>query len=196
MVILSGCAFNFCSEAVYGTIKPVPGNVLVNSDGTMAAKAGTAAGLPGTSFVLRPLPQTFQSIYKINGTNIKGIFLRVAARLVTENPAKRDQRGQAKYYLGVGANVQKKDGTTPWLAASRFKKLTTAYQTFNMVTLNIAQVENIGLPETVSHAGGGGLPTCLHFWHQNHRGHSFSQGASHGEQATYTCQCSHLLCVP
>ncbi len=121
----------------------------LNADGTQAAKAGSAAGLLGTNLLLKPSPLALQAVYKINGEDIRAVYLAVAARLVTDDPAKPDQRAQAKYYVGVGVEANFKNGKSTWIGASRFKKVAQTYQTFNFLSLNVADAQFAGLPETV-----------------------------------------------
>ncbi|MCU0513783.1 MAG: hypothetical protein MUE40_14590 [Anaerolineae bacterium] len=82
----------------------------------------------------------------IDPTDIAGIFTTVQARLIVDDPARPDDREQARYVLSVGGDYWRSlaaewsaDWTTVGDAAiGRFRYVTPEWQSFNMTTVSAA----------------------------------------------------------
>lgn len=83
----------------------------------------------------------------INPNDIAGVFTTAQARLVIDNPKRRDDRAKARYLLNVGGDywldlAAKWDNfkTNGGIGMGKFKFVTTKWQAFNMTTLNPEQI--------------------------------------------------------
>ncbi|MBW4641979.1 MAG: hypothetical protein KME23_02990 [Goleter apudmare HA4340-LM2] len=108
------------------------------SDGSVSVKAGN-----GYNFHF--WPTTGRAT--INPYDVRGMFTTVQARLVVDNPRKRDDRSQARYLLSMGGDYWL-NLTTKWdnwktnedFGIGKFKYLTNNWQAFNLITLPPDQI--------------------------------------------------------
>ncbi len=71
-----------------------------------------------------------------------GVFISVIARLVTDVPSQPDERDTARLYMAVAAEMYAGGYKGQLnLGMSSFKKLTSEYQAFNLITVSAAQMQ-------------------------------------------------------
>jgi hypothetical protein len=111
-----------------------PADIRNEKDGSISVKAGN-----GYNFHFWPK----NGRASINPNDVGGIFTTVQARLVIDNPKKRDDRKQARYLLNMGGDYWL-DLNAQWdnfktngeIGMGKFKYVATKWQAFNMTTLS------------------------------------------------------------
>jgi hypothetical protein len=111
-----------------------PADIRDESDGSVSVKAGS-----GYNFHF----WTVTGKSAINPDNVGAMFTTVQARLVVDNPAKGDDRSQARYLLNMGGDYWL-NVTATWndlttnedFGVGKFKYVTTNWQAFNAITLS------------------------------------------------------------
>ena len=112
----------------------VPAMLRAEADGGVSVKAGD-----GRNFHFWP----HAGRAAIAPEDVAGVFVTVQARLVPDDPAKADDRHQARYLLGAGGDYwQTRKAkwffwkTNKAIAIGRLKYVKTSWQAFNMTTLS------------------------------------------------------------
>ena len=112
----------------------VPAAIRVENGGGISVQAGG-----GRNFHFWPAT----SRAAIDPQDIAGVFVTVQARLVLDDPARPDDRGQARYLLDVGGDYWRSRNsfwffwkTNRDIAIGRFKYVRPTWQAFNMTTLS------------------------------------------------------------
>ena len=116
----------------------VPAALRAEPDGGISVKAGG-----GRNFHFWPATRRAA----IDRQDLAGVFVTVQARLVVDDPAKPDDRDQARYLLGAGGDYWK-SRKSPWffwktnkaIAIGRFKYVRPCWQAFNITTLSPADL--------------------------------------------------------
>ncbi|MDZ8224899.1 MULTISPECIES: hypothetical protein [unclassified Nostoc] len=112
-------------------------NIRYESDGSVSVKAGN-----GYNYHFWPSGRA-----AINPYDVRGMFTTVQARLVVDNPKKRDDRSQARYLLNMGGDYWL-NLTARWdnwktnedFGMGKFKYVTRKWRAFNMMTLPPNQI--------------------------------------------------------
>ncbi len=124
-------------EDFSGNVNIAP-NIRYESDGSVSVKAGNA-------YNYHFWPSNDRAA--INPSDVRGMFTTVQARLVIDNPQKRDDRSQASYLLSMGGdywlNLTARSNnltTNEDFGIGKFKYVTTKWQAFNLITLPPDQI--------------------------------------------------------
>ncbi len=115
-----------------------PADIRYESDSSVSVKAGNG-------YNYHFWPTTGRAA--INPNDVRGMFTTVQARLVVDNPKKRDDRSKARYLLSMGGDYWL-NLTVEWdnwktnedFGIGKFKYVTTKWQAFNMITLPPDQI--------------------------------------------------------
>lgn len=79
--------------------------------GSSAVRAGALAGTPGNTAHVWGTPA---GVFTANASDFGGLFIAVTARLVPDDPTKAFNFANAKYLLGVGADLEPMPDGTGW----------------------------------------------------------------------------------
>lgn len=121
-----------------------PADIRDESDGSISVKAGNG-------YNYHFWPATGRAT--INPYDVRAMFTTVQARLVVDNPKKRDDRSQARYLLSMGGDYWL-NLTARWnnwttnedFGIGKFKYVTTKWQAFNLITLPADQIRRYPPP--------------------------------------------------
>lgn len=124
-------------EDFVGNASTAP-DIRYKSDGSVSVKAGNG-------YNYHFWPTTGRAA--INPNDVRGMFTTVQARLVVDNPKKRDDRSRSRYLLNMGGDYWL-NLTARWdnlttnedFGMGKFKYVTTNWQAFNLITLPTDQI--------------------------------------------------------